>query len=297
MKSNNYLIIDGPQNVQGSPEWLAFRKGKIGASDAPSIMGVNLYETKLQAWERFVFDKERDVTPNMQYGKDREEEARHWMNKQITEYCYNPVVVQSKTHPDLIASLDGYYESASGSPHILEIKWNSLKVHEEVMEGTVPQHHYPQLQHQMDLVGVDHMTYLSCHGDSKKLIPVFRDADYCEQLRNEELSFLVSVREFIPPEPSDMDWVNESTPEALTQSERYRQLSLLVGDLEREKEQLRKTIIENLDHPRVHYGDLRIQKVIRKGTVNYARMMEELHIDKEPYRNPSTHEWRIDLAN
>lgn len=295
---NNYVIVEGPQNVQGSSEWKQFRRGKVGASDAPSIMGVNPYETKLQAWERFAFDQEREATPNMQYGKDREEEARQWMNNQLKEYSYVPIVVQNRIHPDLIASLDGYYEGAHGTPHLLEIKWNSLKFHREAMDGKIPIPHYPQLQHQMDLVDVDQMLYLSCYGDDQqkwKIIPIHRSKDYCELLRKEELDFLASVREFIPPEPSDRDWVSESTGEALMKSDRYTQLSLLIGDLEKEKEQVRKEIIQSLLHSRTIYGKLKIQKILRKGTINYARMVEELKIDPEVYRNDSTNDWRIDL--
>ena len=48
--------------VQGSLEWREFRKRKIGASDAPSVMGVG-FLTPLQLW-RIKVGLEPEKVPN-----------------------------------------------------------------------------------------------------------------------------------------------------------------------------------------------------------------------------------------
>ena len=46
------MIVDLQQNT---PEWLEFRRLRIGASDAPVIMEVSPYTTPYTLWERLSF--------------------------------------------------------------------------------------------------------------------------------------------------------------------------------------------------------------------------------------------------
>ncbi len=38
------------QLIQNTPEWHAFRRKRIGASDAPVIMGISPWKTPYQLW-------------------------------------------------------------------------------------------------------------------------------------------------------------------------------------------------------------------------------------------------------
>src|SRR5579863_7617446 len=101
----NFRIVDV---VPNSPEHFAFRRGKIGASMAPDIMGIG-FNTPLQLWEKMIFDREEEGSSAMKRGVRLEPVARDWINAR-TGKNYGMAVIQSTENPALIASLDGYYE-------------------------------------------------------------------------------------------------------------------------------------------------------------------------------------------
>src|ERR1044071_4059462 len=105
---------------QQAPEWKAFRKGKIGSSDASAIMGQSPFETPFECWERHIFHLEKETTPVMKRGTELEPVARQWVNDSLYTH-YEPAVIQNREFPDLIASLDGYYY-LDGKHYLLEIK-------------------------------------------------------------------------------------------------------------------------------------------------------------------------------
>ena len=80
---------------QGSPEWLAMRRTKIGASDAPIIMGVSPWTTPLQLWEQKVLGTSRAKTFFMQEGIDWEPKIREWYSNK-TGLKFQPEVVWTK---------------------------------------------------------------------------------------------------------------------------------------------------------------------------------------------------------
>lgn len=189
-------IVDVQQNT---PEWLEFRKGKIGASDAASILGISPWETKQQCWERIVFGTSRKPNKAMIRGSKLEGKALHWLNKK-TGREYRPVVLQSLAHEEFIASLDGFWVDNSGKVHIAEIKCPGMQSHLSAIFGTIPEIYKPQLNHQMDLAGVDEMIYVSFDGDDGVILSCTRDGYYCVNLLAEELNFLASTLDFKTPE-------------------------------------------------------------------------------------------------
>ena len=63
---------------QNTPEWLEFRKNKIGASDIPIIMGLSPYSTPLQLWKRKLgFLEEMQMNDCMRFGNENESIIRH----------------------------------------------------------------------------------------------------------------------------------------------------------------------------------------------------------------------------
>src|SRR5688572_26054998 len=92
---------------QNTPEWLEFRRTRLGASDACIIMGVSPWNTPYQLWEQKVGLKENDATNDaMRRGTQMEDEARQAFIKE-TGIFIKPKVKVSKNHEWIIASLDG----------------------------------------------------------------------------------------------------------------------------------------------------------------------------------------------
>jgi len=291
-KKKGYRIIEGDEAIQGSEAWHQFRKGKIGASDAASIMGVSPWETRLEAWERIALGKSKPKTDAMDRGTRLEGKAREWINGVLQMECV-PVVIQSVSHPDLIASLDGYID-VNGNVAILEIKCPGMSTHTEALKGKIPDHYYPQLQHQMDMVDVNEMWYISFDGNQGVILKCKRDEEYCKDLFFQELTFLASLINFRPPEATDKDWVRIVDPVLDVKAERYKELTRLADEVDIERDMLKKELIEEAGHPRSRIGDLSIQKVIRKGVLDYERIAKDSGIeDLERYRKLPIETWRI----
>jgi putative phage-type endonuclease len=284
----DFLTID---LEQGTDAWKSFRKGKVGASLASTIMGENPWQTPLQLWEEITFDKDRRETPQMKRGRNLESKARDWVNAQW-QVDYQPKVIQSVKYPERIASLDGFYEK-DGKFHLLEIKCPGGKDHLSALTGTIPAHHMAQLQHQMDVANVDFMYYCSFDGVEAILLGIERDKEYCKVLLREELMFLKRLRDFIPPEPCDRDWTKISDPEAILKAERLMELDSLAFDIEKEREQLRTELKEKMRDPRNMVGNLKIRKITRKGAVDYSKVEELIGVDLEQYRKSPISFWQF----
>lgn len=288
--NSRYRVID---LVQGSQEWHDFRKGKIGASMAPAIMGVSPWQTPLQLWEEVVFGISAPKNRAMQRGNDLEEKARQWLKQFKGDL--KPTVVQSIAHPDIIASLDGY-RSNEGGITIAEIKCPGSETHLLALEGKIPPNYYPQLQHQMDVVGVDTMLYVSFDGTDGVILLCHRDEEYCQKLFQEELAFIASVLRLRPPEPCDRDWVDIIDPRATEKALRYAEIKSILEKYEEEAETLKKDLIEISKHPRSKVGDLKIQKIMRKGAIDYETLLKDYKISNaENYRKPAIDTWRLTI--
>jgi putative phage-type endonuclease len=286
MKS--FIIIDIEPN---STEHFEFRKGKIGASMAPDIMSAG-FDTPLELWEQLMFDKKKKVSASMSRGITLEPKAREWINNKL-KADYQPKVIQSIENPWRIASLDGYVEK-NGEPQLLEIKCPGVQDHLTAIDGHVPDHYMPQLQHQMDVANVDSMHYCSFDGVEGTLILVKKDKEYCKKLLREETLFKWRLDNFVAPEPLDKDWVQLSDQDQLLKAERHRQIRQLLEELSDEKKEIEYELQKDLPHVRCAIGDLKIQKIIRKGNIAYDKIEELTGVDLEKYRRAPVSYWRFD---
>src|SRR5690606_6618123 len=159
---------------QNTPEWLEMRKKFVGASDAPIIMGVSPWMTPYKlGTQKLSLDPEVKKTTRMQRGLALEDAARQWSYKQ-TGILVLPEVVFSDEHDFMMASLDGLDSTKECA---LEIKCPDPEGddHALALMGMVPEKYYPQLQHQMIVLKLEKMFYLSFDGKEGALIEVQRD--------------------------------------------------------------------------------------------------------------------------
>lgn len=276
---------------QQSLEWKAFRRYKIGSSDAAVIMNESPWETPLQLWERHIFKTEKESSPAMKRGTELEPKARQWVNELLRSY-YVPAVIQSIEHPDLIASLDGYY-SHEGKHFLLEIKCPNQKDHQEALAKKVPAHYWPQLQHQMMIADVDSMLYASYDGNDGIAFPVSRDYAYCEKLLSSEKAFLACLTNFEPPAYVERDWVDIIDSRAMQMAVRLMDLDNEIKALNSEKIALQAELQSSLSHPRCKIGAVKMQKVTRIGAIDYDKIEILKTIDLEQYRKPMISYWRF----
>ena len=279
---------------QGTQEWLDFRKMKIGCSSAPSIMGVG-FKTPLQLFEEMIEDRSTPVNNAMRRGNELEPVARKFLcNKYRCEI--EPAVIM---HPD--DRYDWHYSSLDGiakwedTYFVTEIKCPGKTDHEMAMDGVVPPKYIPQCYHILeDLPGVDQVLYFSYNENSQAAIWVGRDEEKMKLQFEEEKKFYQNLLAFVPPEPQEADWMEFFGPEKENLANKYLLLKKAVADATEEMEKLKKDLLLSTENvSRAKIGDLKIQKVVRKGSVDYSKIEALKALDLDLYRKDPIVTWRF----
>lgn len=280
---------------QRSAEWHELRKKYIGASDAPCLMDVSPWKNKHELWlEKSSTDISIPVkNPYMQRGIDLEPEALRLFEKE-TGVLMSPKVVFSDNHIFMMASLDGL--SIDGDV-ACEIKAPGEKDHLHAIYSGVPEKYYPQLQHQIEVTGLDMIYYVS-YRPEYELEPlvikeVKRDQPYIDKLVQVERKFYEEhMLTGIPPEnPKKMkEIVSESW---LSISEEYKHHDRQIKILEKRKEELRDYLVQIAQEENAFGNGITLTKIERKGIIPYANIPEVKQMDLEKYRKPSTSYWQI----
>ncbi|HSQ35834.1 MAG TPA: YqaJ viral recombinase family protein [Candidatus Binatia bacterium] len=175
---------------QSSDEWLHWRRGGIGASDAPVIMGLSPWQKEGELLLLKTGQKaERPANDAMQRGKRLEPLARQAYIEH-TGIAVEPLCVQSSRHSWMRASLDGL--SPDGG-HVVEIKCPGEKDHSLAAAGTVPGKYYPQLQHILAVTGLAEIVYWSFRFGHTVLLKVDRDESFIAELIEKEVAFWTRV--------------------------------------------------------------------------------------------------------
>lgn len=276
---------------QNTPEWHEFRKGKIGASMAPIIMGVSNYQTRLQLYNEMVgIQPKKEQNSAMKRGHELESVARDWCKTVLHLDDLEPVVVEHDELYWCIASLDGY------SPFydiIVEIKCPNKADHILALQGEIPAHYYPQLQHQMFVTGKKECTYISFNGKEGAVVACYRNNEYIKNMVLQELDFLKCVQLKIPPDPTDKDEVVIDDEESIGIASQYEFVLSEIESMEAEKEKLKQLIIERCKATKNKIGNIKIIKSSRKGAIDYKSIPELMDVDVELYRKEKIEYWEI----
>lgn len=189
--------------IQGTPEWLEYRRTRIGASDAPVIMGLSPYATPYELWMQKISGIEVEVNQFMQRGKDLEKIAlKKYMEMTGISYMDSPVI-ENKDYPWQCASLDGMTKERD---LFVEIKCPGEKNHEKALRGEIPKNYFIQMQHQLLVTGLDLAHYFSFDGIYGIILDVKRDEELLSDVFERELRFWDCLKNHVPPEmlPKDV---------------------------------------------------------------------------------------------
>ena len=153
--------------IQGSPEWLACRVGKVTASRMADLMARTKtgwgasranYAAELLCERLTGQPAERFTNAAMQWGTDQEPHARLAYSSRFDVDVYEVGFID---HPELSmagASPDGYV----GDAGLVEIKCPNTATHLDTMlGGTVPEKYVLQMQFQMACAGRDWCDFVS----------------------------------------------------------------------------------------------------------------------------------------
>lgn len=179
--------------VQGSPEWLELRIGKISASRAKDLLatvrygeaaGYRNYKTEL-AVERLTGTRyERYVTKQMEYGTETEAVAAT-MYQLVTGNIAKECGIYSIEGTNVVASPDRLV----GEDGLVEIKCRELGNHvESIATGKVPDEYYKQIQFQLWVthrLWCDYVSYGDEMPDGSKVFVkrIYRDEEVINEIK------------------------------------------------------------------------------------------------------------------
>lgn len=272
---------------QRVPEWHEFRRNHIGSSDASICLGDYRYKTPYQLYlEKIGLGEPEPISAPMQRGLDLEEEARMQFER-VTGHAVFPTV---RTHKDIewmSASLDGL--SIDGDIAV-ELKCPSNPLyHEMAMDGVLPEHHMPQLQHQMEVLGLQDIYFFSYTVTSYGIIIVKRSQNFIDDIKHKEKAFWECVTSKKPPSLTEKDYVFCDSNEWKELTDEWKQLC----DLDDKKERVRKRLLEISGKRNAKGNGITLTKVFSKGKVAYDHIPVLQNLDLEPYRNPPSESFRI----
>lgn len=272
-------------------EWLKLRKNYLGASDAPVVCGVSPWTTRFQLWqEKLGLLPEKEDNWNMRRGRLQEEGARQLYEKK-TGNLMNPEIVFHPTKKFMMATLDGL--SVNGDLAV-EIKCPGVQDHETAKKGKVPTKYYPQLQHQLACINVNHIHYFSYRDGEGILVEIERDEKFLTELYQNEEEFWNKVLCLEAPELTPKDFRDkEECPEWKAIAMRWSTLSDKLKSLENEEKACRKLLIGMAEDSSAIGSGVRLTKIIRKGNVDYKSIPELIGVDLERYRKKAIGSWRL----
>lgn len=275
---------------QNTKEWIEWRKTKIGASDAPVIMDVSPWKTPHKLWMEKIGMDDVDVkNPSMIRGTEMEEIARNEFIS-MTGISVFPSIVTSIEHEWMIASLDGV---SFDSQYAVEIKCPGKLDHACAKSGIIPEKYYPQLQHQICVLGLDDIFYFSYDGHEGIILKVERNQEYIDKLIVKELKFYECIMNLIPPEMNEKDFINKNDEEWNSICKEYKIISTQLDELLLKQNILKEKLISMAEGKNCLGPGIKLQKVIKKGSISYCDIPQISNLDLEKYRKSPIDYWKI----
>lgn len=281
------------QLVQGSPEWLAYRKNMRNASETAAVLGVSPWMTPYQLWLLKTGRTETKATAAMQHGTDLEPAARAAYEAE-TGSIMQPLVLQDGGYS---ASLDGM--DLEGQL-ILEVKcpykgqtsalWNDTVV------GLVPEQYQLQVQHQLMVsrAALAHLWVFD--GTQGLLLPIERDEAVMARIRAGWDGFQRYLDTDTPPPLTEADTVLRNDP-AWTEAAKAFSLAKQAADQADEAvAQAREALLALAKHPKEQGAGVSVTRYWKAGNVDYKRIPALKGLDLSGYRGKAREEVRVTVA-
>lgn len=264
-------------------EWLKWRHGGLGGSDAPIVMGVSDFMTPLQLWEKKILPEPPDEEMNYVQRLGTEAEPRI---REVYNFMHNanfqPSLSFMAEFPRILVSLDG--SDPKLPDDLLEIKLASAENHKLAQEGKLPAMYWPQVQHQLMVTGKKWVRYISypyAAYDRREpidpalivVVHVEPDLDYMKTLFQEELKFLDLIDNKKPPVASDRDF--KKLKGVAKAANKFARLKLKIEALDTELQEARGELIlaaEAANHPRLLAGRVKLLLIPKIGNVDNKKV-------------------------
>jgi len=278
---------------QGTPEWHQFRSEGIGASESAAILGKCPYNTRAQLWKKKLLNEREEQNMAMRFGHEMEGIIRSYAELELN-MTLQPVCAIHEEYDWIRASFDGYNEEHGV---IVEMKANNAKNHSYLLRNEIVDHHYIQVQHQMAVAGVDKAYYFSYNKDEFLKVEVKRDEEMIKKIITECTNFWEDVCLGNQPELTHKDKVFNESEEMAGLIAKRDEIENQIKILKQQSDELKEQIIEKTDGQSIEGNNYSVQKVFRKGSIDYSKIEALKTVDLDKYRKSGTWSWVIKIKN
>jgi len=279
--------------VPNTKEWEEMRKEKIGASDAPIIMGVSPYDTPYSLWQKKLdLIPQTQLTRPMERGHNLEPRARAQVEERLGQTLF-PQVKFHDSMPWMMATLDGLSEDKQT---LVEIKCPGEKDHQTALAGKIPDKYYPQVQHQLEVCQLEKGYYFSFDGQAGVLLEFYRDDKYIKKLVKIEKEFYTCLQDLNPPALTEKDFQMVNSPEWEQLATQWKRINSQLNSLEKEEKRLRDSLISLASNQNSLGGGVKVTRFLRKGSVDYEKIPQLQGLDLERFRKKPVECWKITEA-
>ena len=280
------------QLVQGSAEWLAYRRSMCNASESAALLGLSPWLTPYQLWLVKTGRFEPQVTQAMQRGTELEPAARRAYEAQ-TGLVMEPLVLQNGRYS---ASLDGL--TLEGDL-ILEVKCplrgSRSDLWQDARGGNIPEHYRVQVQHQLMVSGAETAHLWVFDGQQGLLLEVQRDEALMQRIREAWDTFQPYLEQDRPPplgegdtrQRSDTPWQQAARAFALAKRQ--------ADDAAATLEAARGALLALAQHPKESGAGVTVTRFWKAGSVDYKKVPQLQGVDLEAYRRKGAEEVRISV--
>ena len=279
--------------IQGTPEWLEYRRNRGGASEVAALFAASPFMPRNARELYEVKTGEREVYVNnaMRHGNANEPAARAHLEAMLEEPL-EPQVVEHKDNPRIIASLDG--QTIDGAT-IVEIKCppkgRESKAWKQVEDNGKPDHHYYlQIQQQLLCSGAEYCLFAVYDANTDDMITtqVHTDADWQSRIVEAWEAFFDQLDSGKPPEVERRDAAWRKA------AEQYRKAKEQL-ELAKAAEAEAKAALEALAGDTGAAGSgVSVARFWVQGAVDYKAALPK-DIDLEPYRKPGRWQTKITM--
>ena len=184
-------------------EWLEVRRSGIGGSDAAASIGLSPWKSRYELYQEKISTSPPPRISNeaMTWGRLLEPLIREEFSKR-SGMAVRPLrsMLQHPSYPWMLADLDGLVEDSNRGVGILEIKTSSAFKSADWEDGKVPDHYMLQLQHYLEVCGLDFAIIAVLIGGNRlQWTQIEKDRELVEQLVELERRFWEYVLTQTPP--------------------------------------------------------------------------------------------------
>lgn len=279
--------------VQGSQEWLDYRRTMRNASETPAVLGISPWVTPYGLWLIKTGRSTQAVTQAMTHGTQLEPQARAAYEAQ-TGHVMNPLVMQDGLYS---ASLDGI---TLAGDLIVEIKCpfrgQQSKLWREAREGTVPAYYAAQIQHQMMVSGAaEAHLWVYAEGEGL-LLTLRRDEAAMEVIRGAWDTFAAYLDSDTPPPLTEADTVFREDGPWAEAAKAFAEAKQIADQATVALDAARQRLLDLTQSPRESGSGVSVVRMWKSGAVDYKRIPELAGVDLERYRGKGREEVRVTVV-